>query len=97
MALQRNFESMAALLKTEKSENGVLKEEGERVRKMAEENGRRATEFHERNIQVGNELKRVKEENGRLGEEIKGLVRMNEQGEGHLKMVESLTKMNKKL
>ena len=77
MALQRNFESMAALLKTEKNENNVLREEVEKWRKLSEENGRKATEYYEKVLGLGNEGKKYKEEIGRLGEEIKTLTKMN--------------------
>lgn len=64
---------------------------------MAEENGKRATDFHERNIQLGNDLKKAQLDKAQLNEEIRSLNKTAEQAESHLKTIESLTKQNKKL
>lgn len=46
MALQRNFQSMAALVKAEKAENSQLKDELDKFKKLAEDNGKKAVDYH---------------------------------------------------
>lgn len=71
MAIQRNFESMSALLKTEKLENSSIRDENDRLKKQLEETNKRAIEHHEKTITLNSELKRLKEEMAALQDDKK--------------------------
>ena len=60
--LQRNFESLSVIVKNEKALSASLRAELESYKANADNGDRRATEFHEKNIQLEKELKAVKEE-----------------------------------
>ena len=61
MGLQRNFESLSAIVKNEKAQSAALKAQLQNLRQNSETGDKRALEFHQKSILLQNQNKMMRE------------------------------------